>query len=349
LGEPRLSLYHNEGLAGITRETLELAVPTEAAGVFALALNYTHYGDLDGYDDLGTATAPFRPHRFGLALGWGFRLSPDLSIGLGFRDFFESLGPGQNSLSYALSAGAQFRVSKEVRLGAFYSCLYTRSQPELGLIKVGASWAPLLDAKNPTLFLLDLSLPPGGVYRLQVGIEQSFLKVLTLRAGHQWEFLDNSIGGLRGLSAGLGAGFDDLSLDCSFSPNGDLGDYRSLSLTYRFPSPPPKPVSFKPSADPSSALLVTEVEVEFEVPEGPAPRTPLSPASQARLEELGRKVQTHPGNLAAWREMAMLYWRSGQADYAVQCFEEVLRLDPSDTRLGTWLEAYRKLHPPPGE
>ncbi len=40
--------------------------------------------------------------------------------------------------------------------------------------------------------------------------------------------------------------------------------------------------------------------------------------------------------------MGMVYFRTGQKDYAVQCLEQVLRLEPENRKLAQWLEQYRK-------
>jgi hypothetical protein len=39
-----------------------------------------------------------------------------------------------------------------------------------------------------------------------------------------------------------------------------------------------------------------------------------------------------------------LYWKTGQPDYAVQCFTEVLSLKPDAAALGCWLKRYQKAH-----
>jgi len=341
LTQARLSLYHNQGLADISRTTLEVSSSLEGAGTFALAVNYSDFGTLEGWDDLGGALPSFHPFRLGVALGWGFPLSKTFSIGLGAREFFESLASSEGALSFSFVGGVLAKPLPRWSFGAFYSCLYSRNGAEMGLFKAGAAWEAPLDPRAPTLLLLDLSCPPQGVYRVQVGAEQVFLGSLSARLGYQLEFVDSGIEGLRGLSAGLGAKFDDILLDCSFSPNGDLGDFRSLSLTYRFPEPSQPPVSFKPSPDPAAGN-VTDVEVVFEIPDGGRSGRPLSPGERTELEVLSGRVQVDPKDLQAWQGMALLYWRSGQAAYAIQCFEEVLRLSPGNERLRTWLKGYKE-------
>jgi cytochrome c-type biogenesis protein CcmH/NrfG len=53
-------------------------------------------------------------------------------------------------------------------------------------------------------------------------------------------------------------------------------------------------------------------------------------------------LKTDPADTRAWMGLGRLYWRQGQKDYALQCYEQVLRLNPGDTELKAWLDKARQ-------
>jgi cytochrome c-type biogenesis protein CcmH/NrfG len=52
-------------------------------------------------------------------------------------------------------------------------------------------------------------------------------------------------------------------------------------------------------------------------------------------------LQLEPENAQAWRSLGALYFQLKRKAFAVQCFEESLRLYPSDQRLREWLNNYK--------
>ena len=52
-------------------------------------------------------------------------------------------------------------------------------------------------------------------------------------------------------------------------------------------------------------------------------------------------IQGDQKNLLAWWGLGNIYYRLGKKDYAIQCFEEVLKIQPDSTRLKEWLDKYK--------
>ncbi len=366
LSETQLSLVHQSWIAGMSQETMLAGVPTGSFGAFAAGVNYLSYGILDGYDATGTSTSPLIPFRGSLSLGWGGPMTRSLSLGLAARGLIQSLTASNSSFSSSVQAGALWTFPPNLRLGVTYDFLNNNNSSKFGVLTLGISGSVPIFFKIPTLLLANYTLPLYSVSEIQFGAEQHFLNILCARLGYQWEIDDNQITGFRGFTAGLGFEMGDFSLDYSYVPDGDLGDSQMVGLSYRFPGekpalhatsltplPPastPTPSSqlnFNPPAQVSPADKVVRVETRFQIPD-----TDSAPASEAYTPELrknlaaaGIKVEQNPKDFQAWMDLGNLYWRLGQADYTVQCFQEALHLQPENGALKAWLDHYLKLHP----
>jgi hypothetical protein len=53
-------------------------------------------------------------------------------------------------------------------------------------------------------------------------------------------------------------------------------------------------------------------------------------------------IHSDQKNLLAWWGLGDIYYRLGRKDYAIQCFDEVLKIKPDAPGLAEWLEKYRK-------
>jgi hypothetical protein len=356
---PEISMAHQSWYNDISQETFMCAMPISKVGAFALGANYQNFGNLDGYDTNGDPTKTFHPYRASISLGQGMSLSHAFSVGLSVREFSQTLVPGSRTASYSICPGVLWRALPSLRLGAFYSFLNTDASWELGLFKIGASYSIPLIGKNPCLFLLDLSMPPHGVYQIQCGVEQELFSFFAVRLGYQQDLKDNQIEGFRGLTEGLGIHYKGFDLDYCCALNGDLGTSQMVGLTYHFepekedatPASLPakertEPLVFKPPSEVKPEDKMVKVEVQFQLPPpdtGPSTAvTAVSPEMQGALDEADKKVQKSPRDPFAWLAMGKLYFQLGRSEYTIQCFEEALRLQPNNLQLKAWLEQYRR-------
>lgn len=358
LALPQVTASHQAWYADISQETFLCAMPIEKVGTFALGANYQNFGNLDGYNDQGDPYGSFQPYRASIILGQGMSLFPALSLGLSVREFSQTLVPGVRTASYSICPGFLWRALPSFRFGAFYSFLNTDASWELGLLKVGVSWSLQAFKHGPCLLLLDLSMPPHGVYQIQCGIEQSLFSAFCVRLGYQQDLIDNQIQGFRGLTEGMGIKFHGFDLDYCFAANGDLGISQMVGLTYHFQpeqpvEPPPQSahsktgaLSFKPpnNLKPEDKVVKVEVEIQLPAPEsGPSSAvTVISPKMQKAMDEASQKVQKNPEDFGAWLALGKLYFQLGQSEYTIQSFEEALKLQPSNRTLKAWLEQYKR-------
>lgn len=107
----------------------------------------------------------------------------------------------------------------------------------------------------------------------------------------------------------------------------DLG--RAIATQGLSGSPQPLP-SPTPALQLEFRLPDSEVEQAYVAEQGGE----LAKAKAAYEEAL----KADPKDTRAWMGLGQLYYRQGDKGYAIQCFEQVLRLNPTETKLQDWLD-----------
>lgn len=100
----------------------------------------------------------------------------------------------------------------------------------------------------------------------------------------------------------------------------------------------------------SPAEAKDSLVVQFDLPDGSSPTT-----TGADLEKEGKTkeamaayiaaLKQNPNDAASWWALGNLYREQHQKTYAVQCFEQVLKLQPQNHPLADWLSKYRMSNP----
>src|SRR6185295_9554428 len=114
----------------------------------------------------------------------------------------------------------------------------------------------------------------------------------------------------------------------------DLGTAQRLSLTYHFGAPAPEPSASAQARPSASPLQSDDLAAGRELEKAGRSREALTVYNNA--------IRKNRLDAQAWRAAGNLYYRMGKKDYAVQCFDQVLKLSPGDTALKTWLDHYRQ-------
>jgi tetratricopeptide (TPR) repeat protein len=141
-----------------------------------------------------------------------------------------------------------------------------------------------------------------------------------------------------------------ISIDYAYQPFGDLTTTNRVSLNYSFGGPSFRPQASAQAGQAGPRPMATPAPQR--TPEAAQQALPTDPMARAQaLEQLGRNtealeafnaaVKANPANEAAWRGMGELYTRLGQKAYAVQCYEQVLRLRPADSQFRAWLDRFK--------
>ena len=363
-----LSINHNSYLAGSFEETLLFGMPIGSLGGFAGALQYVSWGGLDERDVNGVSLGNFTDGDVAFSVGWGLPVVRGLSLGLALHGVQQKI---VDSLYTGLSGdmGVFWTPDPNLHVGLAYAGLGT---PQAGFtpaqdLHLGVS-ALLELGKNASLLpTASGDWQPNGVSRIQGGLEGAFAKDYFLRLGYQGVLQDNQINGLTGFTAGAGLRIEQFRLDYAFVPYGDLGTSHRVSVGYEFPNPTPvapKPVTVISSPVTVQAPPVTvmatvvptpaaatgpsksKVEVLFDLPGQGAVSIGNSQASNL-VSPYEKAAQANPNDTRAWRNLGIVYLRTGQTALGVQCLEQALRLNPSDQVLKKWLDDYHAAHPTP--
>src|SRR5579871_399679 len=357
-GLPRmdLSLHHNSYFAGTFQESLLFGVPLGPRDGLAVLADYVNWGSFDERDSTGNLLGSFTDTDSGLGVGWGREWVKGFSAGLALRGLQQKVKDNTYS-SLVGTLGLLWVPSPGLEAGAAYTNFGTsfNGSSNASDLKVGLSWKARAAKDLEVLAALAGSWEANGVSGAQGGMEGEWGGFLSLRTGYRFDFSDNQLSGLAGLTAGAGLAFQDFRLDYAFLPSGDLGTSHRLSLGYEFPqaqppspvtvtAPPPAPVTVvvptAPAPTPAPVSTGSSLALRFKLPEeaGEGP----GETGDKDLAPLVAAVGQAPEDAQAWWKLGTAYYRLGKRGDAIQCFEQVLRLKPDNPKLRTWLESYEK-------
>ena len=354
-----LSINHNSYLGGSFEETLLFGLPAGSLGGFAASLQYVSWGNLDERDANGVSLGTFADSDVAFSAGWGFPLAREFYGGLTLHGVQQKI---VDSLYAGLSGdlGLLWIPNPDFHLGIAYTGIGTSQAgftPAQDL-HLGLSCRLRLAKDADLLPLASGDWQPNGVNRIQGGVEGTFARDYFLRLGYQAALSDNQIGGLTGFVAGAGLRIGLFQLDYAFVPYGDLGTSHRVSVGYEFPNPkpvtvasspltvqaPPVTVVATPAPTPVAGTGKSKVEVMFDLPGATAPSLGNGQASSL-LAPYEKAAQDHPGDSRAWRNLGIIYIKTGQTALGIQCLKQALRLNPADLPLKQWLDNYQALHP----
>ena len=352
----QLEINSHFWLVDTFQETLLLGIPGPAAwGGFGLAGSYLSYGMFEGRDDLGSLAPQYSADRLLLKGSWGMEILQDFSVGAGLSGSQTSLaGSGFGSL--AADFGVLVKFNDKLRLGAAYDNVSLSSQigKETSAFNFGGSYEIPLDSISGLWAAMSGVIQSGvSANYLQAGLEYAFRSRFFLRAGCQIPLNDNKITGFDLMTAGVGVALSDLTLDYAFQPYGELGSSHRISIGYRFDT---KDLALDPAnrmAVPREAAVKegdaaekSSLVVEFDIPpDSIVPGIELEKRGKYReaVEFYQESIGKNRTDASAWWALGDLYRRFNMKDYAVRCFNQVVKLEPDNKKMGDWLEKYKVL------
>jgi hypothetical protein len=348
-GQQRLSFEADETVLplDLQRQGVQMIWPWKEESAWGLRLSHTSYGDLEQRDETGALLGSFAPQRFGAGVGFGWPISRTLSLGSGLALFQQSLGSTSFGGTLAgLSARWNYHGSQAFSAAYLGSSGDPVGSPGLGLS--GGLW------RGYYAFAASYNASAG--LQMTLGLEQGWGPI-ALRGA--WDLSQNAAAAGSALSFGAGLHWQTWTLDLAWHGLGELGNTERLSLSWSppLPVPVPTPVMAPPPAaeavpepptsvddaspQPVSAAAKPALELEFRLPEEPVDQALAaedagdSATAQARYEEA---LKVDPKDTQAWMGLGRLFYGRGQKAYAIQCFEQVLRLNPAETKLKDWLD-----------
>ena len=366
----QLALDHQSWLDGFFQETLMASIPVPGLGTGGVGFNYLDHGTFSGRDTNGDPTADFRSYRLSGTLGWGMPLFEHFYLGIAGRGIQQTIA-GESSQAFAMDGGALWEPLKGWTVGLSYMNWGTYISDFLlaSRLRAATAYNFQLFPDQRALACLAFSREPYNDAQIHFGLEDCFSKLISLRAGYQLDLYDNQMTDLYGFSAGLGLHWEQFTLDYAFLPNGDLGSTQRVSLQYDFgaaqsePTPTPVVPSPTPTVVPavstptviatSSSAGPTPTQTPspddtltlyFKVPEDSG-AVPLTNEMAVEMRKLSDHIKLVPRDAQAWMDLGRLYYQIGKKEWAIQCFDQVLRLEPGAQKLRDWLEKYKQSKP----
>jgi hypothetical protein len=371
-----LGVHHQSWLANINQESADLAAPT-GWGTWGLGLGWVDYGTFDAVDAQGQSQGTVAAQDYSFDVAWARAVGAGLSIGGAARYIREALAD-------------QVLSESVLDLGLYW----TQDRWQVGLLFANVASTALSGDRGPSAMRgevsgdlmarpgqlhanVGFSAEPGGLSRIQAGLESNLYPVLTARLGYEARLGSTLLEGFSGATFGLGFSLGPADIDYAFLPFGDLGSGQRLSLKWRFanpkPSPRPAPTpeltpepvlvppllppaprplvlappslpALMPTAQPTAVPTVETSEMQFKVTED-------SLENARRLEDAGHldeAVAVHqnllglyPHNPKIWRSLGDLQYRAGHHDQALQAYDKAFENGLDDADLKTWVAKYR--------
>jgi hypothetical protein len=202
-----------------------------------LSLARMDYGSIDSYSAGDVRDGNFNASSLGVGLSAGMKMGETLAVGSTVRFIQESI-ESESATGFAADLGLQYTPSRITFAGAVQnigtSMKMVQESAALPLtVRLGAS-TKILEEK--LLLSAGLSKPNDASAALQMGVEFNMNSLLTLRGGYKLVSGASDLGGLVGVTGGLGVKFNRFNVDYAVTPFGDLGLSHRVSLMVRFNS-----------------------------------------------------------------------------------------------------------------
>lgn len=240
------SLMHCSWFDDITYDNVSYGQKSEKLdGYIAGGISYLSMGSITKYDNLGNKLSEtFSPYDALITLGYARKMW-GLPFGAAVK-YISSQLENEKSTAFAMDLGVRYDelMESKLTLGAAVQNIGTKvkfinqEDPLPFNIKLGAGYK-ILTKGNPIIVALDLNLPIdndpfvglGGEYVYSFSGDFRIIPRLGYKSGAK------GIEGLTGVTAGMGFGYKQYSIDYAMAPYGDLGQAHRVSINVGFDAP----------------------------------------------------------------------------------------------------------------
>ncbi|MFC2061607.1 PorV/PorQ family protein [Elusimicrobiota bacterium] len=236
-----VSFTHIAWLESISFEHVAYAHPA-GFGTLGISIDYLTAGEIDMYDTYGNdLDDSFKPVDMAVSIGCGREIG-GIPAGLTVKYISRKL-EDETATAFAADLGVLYELEeKNITLGAALQNLGTKmkfieeEEPLPMNIKVGASLLAMESEKGRLLVALDCNASVDNTIRINAGAEYRYSMkedlLVTPRAGYKTG--NKGLGGLTGISAGVGFLYRKYGLDYAWVPYADLGQTHRISLSLKF-------------------------------------------------------------------------------------------------------------------
>ena len=201
-------------------------------GTFGVGFQYMSYGLIDATNDIGAKTGTLSPSDSALTLSYARDIVPErLQMGVSLKYISTKLQDSASTI--AADLGAMYWVPEtNLSLGAVVTNLGTgmkfisQESPLPSAVKFGGAY----DLNKDWLVAMDIVFPNDNDPNAGIGTEYR-IKQFSLRTGYNTRTKD--IGGVSGLTLGLGFKYKDFSFDYSFEFYDYMDDVSRFSIVWK--------------------------------------------------------------------------------------------------------------------
>ena len=230
-----ISVAHNIMFEDIYYDWASCARPFEF-GTLGIGIQYLSYGSIVERDATELEIGSFKPNDLAVTVGYAREFGKVMA---GVNAKYISSKIKETATAFAFDVGGMYKLmDKKLSVAAVVQNLgtklkYVDDKEKLPLnIKIGGAynifnyWSAALDLNFPVDNQMNACL--GTEYKYKIGDEISAFG----RLGYTTETKD--VGGLNGVTGGVGGEYKNYSLDYAFVPFGDLGNTHRVSLGVKF-------------------------------------------------------------------------------------------------------------------
>lgn len=230
---PGLAGTHLSYLDSVSYDSLSAAFPVRRQGRdqggFGASLQYFSPGKTSGADAAGRPTGDFSGYYYAGGVAYGRKVSERASLGAGIKSIGASID-GTSARAYAADLGAMVRVDERLTVSGVLANLGTNlkfmetSDPLPRQFRLGAAARVC-----PALLVTGQGVYQDAGAGFNFGTEWRPVDPLAFRAGYQSE-ATRRLGGMSGLTLGMGLRYAGLELSYAWMPMGDMGSISYFSV-----------------------------------------------------------------------------------------------------------------------
>ncbi|MDA3792829.1 MAG: PorV/PorQ family protein, partial [Elusimicrobia bacterium] len=225
--------------ADVTYNSFAYIEPSAGAGTASLAVRNLSSGKMDRIVD-GELGDEFENNDFALDLGYGFAFNEKISAGLNVRGIQSNLDK-KSANAIAGDIGIFSKIFQNTKAGLTFhnfstSINYSNVEESFPFFVSGSL------SQNFKLYTdaVDFTISAGVRYmdykewQTGIGIEHTAYDQFSLRAGYDYDNMDNCLSFPAGLRVGIGINIYGALVDYAWVPYGQMGYTHRIGLGYRF-------------------------------------------------------------------------------------------------------------------
>lgn len=338
LGEiirPEIAISHEMWLMDSSLNRFGAALPLPAGTVGAEIL-YMSHGIFETADSNGTVLeGTLSPYDMSFAVSYGISAVKNLYTGISLKMISRNDGIGDKSYFLA-DAGIKYNDS-------FFSAAFCLSNfgfaEEYSLpykIRAGAGLVFDLDEAYRLLIAADGSYMFENGIQAAVGAEFSMTNFIFIRGGYVFREDMAIMGGLAGVTAGVGLHFENFEAEYAYVPYGNLGISHRMEIKLKIGPDPMRSVRIKrlPGVQ---AISREELKKLYDIAFSYEAKNELAMAEEAYLHLL----KFAPEHAEGLKRLGAVYVKQKRTTEAVKTFERYLKIKPGDAAVERWLRNNR--------